>query len=338
MSNIHSNMHALAATTGFAKVDHRKAVAEATGGSGGAFLRIKKDGHEHVIRFIPSFSRADGTESPFILAASWHYVPNAQGKTTVVPCYGMQGRPCPLCEFDKECQELIGQEDGRSKKKQYTLPSAKYGVSASQRFLVNCMKRETDPDHGGFVWTGPHILEMPVMLMQKVFGLQWKPDSVKNALAEKVPTLMDLGEEGVAVRVQATVAPEFFVVSIDSDRSGAYRIGPLYKDEAEQDAALAKIVSEAIHLDRVIKWPEPAVYDTALSILRRELEEMTGAVGEVLGEVADARSVMRDRVASRAALPAARTVLEDDDDGPVSPPVTRSARAATQQFDMDDDI
>lgn len=320
----------------FAVVDTTKAVMDATGGEGGAFLRIKKDDRDHVLRFLPPLERADGSVPPSILSVRWHYIPGSGPK--VVPCLSMLNKTCPLCEFDREAKELIGYDKPGSRGKSYegVLPSSKYGVGASQRFLTVVMERTTDADTGGFVWTGPHILEMPIMMMQKIFGLAWKGGSMDAALASKLPDLFDIFNEGAAVKVRALPAPEFFSVSIDSDRSGKYRTGPLFAGDDAEDR-LNEVFAKMPDLGNIVKWPDHSVYDDAVAILRREMDEIAGTT-ELPGDVVEARTAMSRRTQARPALPTAQTVLEDDDEDVEVIAPRKSGRAATQTFDMDDDI
>lgn len=329
----------------FAVVDATKAMTAATGGGGaGAFLRIKKDDPKTFIRFLPPLLDADGNDAgPPVMEVKWHYIPSSSGKTKCVPCFGMRGRTCPLCEFDNECRERIGTE-GRpgSKRREYSLPSSKYGVGASRRYLANVVMSRVNTDVGGFEVTGPHVLEMPSMLMEKVFGIAWKTDTLKDALINKADeNIFDLNAS-YWVEVSAVSAPTFFNVGFKSDRSGKRDIGPLF---TEDNADLAdKVLAGIKDLSTLITWPEEEVYTDGLTLLRQELNEIAGDVddSEIQGEVIDARTVAAKRKASSAALSApasaASRLSDDDDDDIVVTAPRRSARAAVQSVDLDDDI
>lgn len=334
----------------FAVVDATKAMTAATGGGGaGAFLRIKKDDPKTFIRFLPPLLDADGNEAgPPVMEVKWHYIPSSGGKTKCVPCYDMRGRTCPLCEFDNECRERIGTEarsgggGSGSKRREYSLPSSKYGVGASRRYLAQVVMSRVNTDIGGFETTGPHVIEMPSMLMEKIFGIAWKTDTLKDALIKKADEDIFSLTASYWVEVSAVSAPTFFNVSFKADRSGKRDISPLFTDDNAEFAA--KVVADIKDLSTLITWPEEEVYTDGLTILRQELNEIAGDVddSEIQGEVIDARTVAAKRRAASAALPssasAASRLGEDDDDDIVVTAPRRSARAAIQSVDLDDDI
>lgn len=314
-------------------IDIDKAREESSQGGNAAFLRIKQTDSNVILRFLPNME--DGAN--VILGVSWHYLPQSDGSTACVPCLKMDSKPCKICELDRECQARIGIEKPGIKTRSYKLPSSEYGCGASQRYLVNAMKRGNN-DAGEQVWEGPYTLEMQTTLMSLIFGLEWKKTTKTCLVAKANANIFDVFN-GFNVVVSGAVAPTHFTAAIVSERTGAHKIEPLFSGP-DAAAQLERVADKIVNLNTLITFPAMSVYEDGYNILLNELNNVTGDYeGEVEAEVVSARSVAASR--KQAAIPAPATgahhLLNEEDLWQEPAPAAKGTRAAATRVMLDDD-
>lgn len=315
--------------------------AESSDGGGLPFVKVPKEDGIVLRLLLPLNKDGDpsGPRPELFVVRRTHWIPTESGKNIPVPCLG---KSCPVCgvhhlAVDKLC--------GGDYKDRYTLPSAKYGLSAKWGAIANVMYAK--PVRGAeslddFEWEGPKLMEFPWTIWSKLFGSDRDPGSKEACLNAKVQDKLWHPVQGAPFIVRKAPSPVHFHVEFVELPDGRRMTGPIAKTP---DAVMEILTSKVIDLELTKDVVAPEVYEYGCEVLEAEvyatLAALSGEAPPVTTKPVAARTTEAAPASAKRLTGASKSkTLDVSTDDFNEAPASRAGRKSAfvdSDFDFDDD-